>query len=272
MKWNLAIALLIAPFASAEVVISQVLYDPVGTESGGEAIELLNRGSVPVDVSGWVLATDSSEKDVTLPLNTILLPGASLLVADEGWSAAKDNSGWRAAQYEEKMTLGNSNSGVSLLANNTVIDSVGWGNSSFAKGSPAVHVEPGKSLLRTGFSGDNSRDFIAVVPDFFDGFLVPVTADVSISVPIIEVSKSVDLSPEGTLTVKNNGAVPIQVRLAINDLWFRNNTIGRSAVRVEGGLEFSVAAQSEYRAKVRLDVPSHAVPGRYVSTMRVRVV
>ena len=61
-------------FAQAEVVIYQVLYDPVGTESGGEAVELKNTGDEPVDVSGWMIATDSSNHDATLPSNTLLLP------------------------------------------------------------------------------------------------------------------------------------------------------------------------------------------------------
>ena len=49
MKYLLWFVLL-APIVSANVVISQVLYDPIGTESGGEAIELRNEGSSAVDI------------------------------------------------------------------------------------------------------------------------------------------------------------------------------------------------------------------------------
>ena len=109
MKYVILAMLLYVTLAHAEVEVYQVLYDPVGSESGGEAVELKNTGDESVDLSGWILATDSSNHDATLPQNTILLPGRTFLIADERWDENKDNASWRKADYLEIITLGNTN-------------------------------------------------------------------------------------------------------------------------------------------------------------------
>lgn len=265
--------LLLLPSAYADIVISQVLYDPIGTESGGEAVELRNTGNVPVDVSGWVLATESSIADAKLPPGTIVGPGQTFLIADEGWDANKDNPEWKSADYEEKITLGNKDSGVAIVHNGTVIDAVGWGNAEgiddgLFEGTPAVPVATGKALLRMSDSDDNAEDFVEAVADFQEGIPVPVTANVVVSVPMIEISKSLDLKPEGILSIKNNGASPVAIKLLFNDFYFQNYTIPKSAVEVDED-EFTVPPFMEHKSKVRLRIPENAVPGSYASTLRV---
>ena len=111
--------------ASAGVVIQQVLYDPNGTESGGEAVELKNVGSVPIDISGWVLSTDNSASDARIPEGVVLLPNEGFLVADEGWDDLKDDPDWRPANHLEKITLGNSKGFVALRDGDVQVDAVG---------------------------------------------------------------------------------------------------------------------------------------------------
>ena len=160
---------------SGDVVISQVLYDPVGSESGGEAVELKNTGISPVDVSGWVLATLSSSSDATLPKDAVIPAGSSYLIADKGWNVSRDNFDWRLADFEEAITLSNSDGGVALIANGKVVDAVGWGDiegieEGLFEGSPAVDVGNGKSLFRLKDTGDNSVDFVESDADFLAGF------------------------------------------------------------------------------------------------------
>lgn len=274
MKYVILI-LLFAPMVSASVVISQVLYDPVGTESGGEAVELKNDGNSSVDISGWVLTTESSATDATIPSNTVLQAGKTFLIADEGWNSSKDDSSWRAADYEEKITLGNSDSGIALKNNGSAVDAVGWGDkdgidSSLYEGSPASLVSAaGKALLRSKDTDDNSQDFAEAAADFQAGIAVSVTANVSISVSVIEISKSLNLNPEGTLSIKNNGNTDIKVKLVFNDLHYKNSTIPKSAVSLDTSFEFTVKANTEQKSKVSLEVPDNAVPGTYTSTLRV---
>ena len=271
---HLLLFLLLIPLASASIVINQVLYDPIATESGGEAVELRNTGSLAVDISGWVIATESSDVDATIPNGAILQPGSTYLIADEGWDANKDDKSWRSADYEEKITLGNSDSGVALLANGTVIDAVGWGDvegieGSLYDGSPAVLVASGRSLLRTQDTNDNSEDFTESIADFQPGIPVPVIADVVITAPVIEISKSLNLAPEGVLSIKNNGVSAVSIKLLFNDFACKNFTISKSAISLDGPSEFTIQPNSEHKSKVGLRIPVNAVPGKYTSTLRV---
>ncbi len=275
MKWikYLLWTALLVPVASANVVISQVLYDPIGAESGGEAVELRNDGSSAVDISGWVLATENSATDATFPESTILQPGAAFLVSDEGWDDNKDDSGWRSADYEETITLGNKDSGIALLANGTVIDAVGWGDAagiedSLYEGTPAALVAAGNALVRKADTDDNSEDFSESAADFQEGIPVPITADIIITAPVIEVSKSLNIVPGATLSIRNNGQTAVFIKLVFNDLKFGNNTIPKSAIEIDT-LEFTVQPLSEHTSEVSLRIPAGTVPGKYTSTLRV---
>jgi len=268
--------LLLLPLVDASVVINQVLYDPINTESGGEAVELKNTGSSAVDISGWILSTESSAADATVPDGTVLSAGSVYLIADENWNSSKDDESWRSADHEERITLGNSDGGVALMANGSVVDAVGWGDAegiedNLYEGTPAVMVSAGKALLRTQDTNDNSEDFVESVADFQPGIPVPLSADVVISVPSIEVSKSLNLAPEGILSIKNNGDSPISVKLIFNDLRYKNSTISKSAISLDGPLEFTIQAKTEHKSKVSLRIPANAVPGKYTSTLRVLI-
>ena len=276
-KTYLLLALVLAaPLAHAEVSIYQVLYDPVGTESGGEAIELRNLGPSPADISGWTIATDSSNTDATIPQNKLLASGATFLIADEGWNQSKDNPDWKQADHAETITLGNRDGGVALLSNGTVVDAVSWGNASnidtiLLKGTPAKPVMPGKSLRRMRLSGDSIEDFEEAPADFYEGIPIALTADVTITVPIIEVSPFIDLAPEGELSIRNNGENTVRVKLRATGLSYKNYTLPPEAVSIDGPVEVVIAPGTEYKTKLRLVVPPGTVPGKYASTLRVTV-
>ncbi len=168
--WGIMLAL-IAGNASASVVISQVLYDPAGTESGGEAIELYNNGNNDLDISGWKIATESTANDATIPESTVICAGCYYLIADSGWNESRDNLSWPEADLEEPISLYNDNSGVALTLNNTPIDAVGWGNpdsidEGLFEGTPFEEAEEGKSILRTQDTGNNIHDFNESIPFF----------------------------------------------------------------------------------------------------------
>ena len=139
-------------FATSHVVISEVLYDPTTTETGGEFIELYNPTPFPVNLSGWVIATKTSKKDAILPNTAYIKPYGFYLVADKGWGSTKKEE-WPNADYEEAITLSATNSGVALIRDDTVIDAVGWGSPKIIdnmlfEGTPANYVSEGFSLER----------------------------------------------------------------------------------------------------------------------------
>ena len=112
---------LLSGYASADVLIHQVLYNPLGTESGGEAVQLHNNGENNIDISSWIIATEASSKDAVIPENTILCSDCYYLIADNGWSELKDNLTWPDADYEETMSLYNTDSGIALMNNSKII-------------------------------------------------------------------------------------------------------------------------------------------------------
>ena len=144
---HIIMLLLLVPTAQA-VVIQELYADPSGTETGGEAVLLYNDADVSVDVSGWMLDTPSSTPDATLPQNTTMQPHGVFLIADTGWSTAKDNTSWSDAHLEEAITLRNTGGIGSLRdANGTLVDSGTYsatteGTAYWRQGAEVVPTEP----------------------------------------------------------------------------------------------------------------------------------
>jgi hypothetical protein len=258
----LFIILMLPKFASA-VYINQVLYDPSGSESTTEAIELYNPASFDVDISGWIIATETSMKDAVIPANSILPAKGHYLIADQGWNSSKD-SAWRTADHEEKITMNNDNSGIALtLSNGTFVDAVGWGSSAEIKnnlyeGSPASDVKEGKVLLRNQDTDDNSNDFTEAVPDFSDPNSIKIT---------VNVTDSNNTSPVSGITIEDDdsGKEGIQI-----------NPVGGGKKRVKlvavapGGvtasflgqpIEFNNTGNDTYEGYLELDCS--LTPGNY---------
>ena len=71
------------PARNTDVVINEIMYDPPSNEPSGEFIELYNRGTTAVDVSGWRFA---SGVDFTIPAGTAIPRDGYLVVAaDANW-------------------------------------------------------------------------------------------------------------------------------------------------------------------------------------------
>jgi len=179
-KLALAMCIMVTIFSPSfcaaldHVVISEVLYDPAGTETGGEAVEIYNPTGQQVDISGYLLKTESSAADATIPAGTILKANSFYLIADAGWSTLKDNTSWPNADHEEAITMSNTDSGVAITyPNGTIIDAVGWGSAAgigagLYEGNPAAQVVAGKSLMRTDLNSDtddNSANLAESVPE-----------------------------------------------------------------------------------------------------------
>ena len=74
-----------------EIDASSSQPDPSGPDDdvlSMEGVTLVNRGTTPADLSGWILRDESSRHRHRFPSETILQPGSSLFVAsdDPGWS------------------------------------------------------------------------------------------------------------------------------------------------------------------------------------------
>lgn len=70
--------------APTDIVINEILYHPDAANLGDEFLELYNRGTTPVDVSGWVLTT---AVNFTFPAGTVMPAGSFLVVARDAAAA-----------------------------------------------------------------------------------------------------------------------------------------------------------------------------------------
>lgn len=98
----------------AEVVINEILANEPGSNTAGEAIELLNRGTTSADLGGWTLSDGSATRH-RFAAGTALAPGQAIVVfgATSGIPAGTPN-----AVASSTGSLGLSNSGDSVTLRN----------------------------------------------------------------------------------------------------------------------------------------------------------
>lgn len=64
-----------------EVVITDVRFKgEVKRTQADEYVEIVNRGTAPADLSGWVLGADDAGQDFTFPAGTVLAPGRMIRI------------------------------------------------------------------------------------------------------------------------------------------------------------------------------------------------
>lgn len=157
--------------AAEDIIISQVLYDPINSETYGEAVELYNPAENTIEISNCIIKTSSSDKDATIPANTFMEPNTYFFLTDTNFNQYKDNQSWPSPDYQEAITLTNSNAGVALICNNQTIDALGWGNVSNPSLYETLTAHPiteGKSLSRINLvdTNNNQADFAETTPNF----------------------------------------------------------------------------------------------------------
>ncbi len=64
----------LAPAASAGVIITEIMYNPAGTDANQEYLEIYNAGDEPVDIGGWYVA-DEDGQSPPVPAGAVLRPG-----------------------------------------------------------------------------------------------------------------------------------------------------------------------------------------------------
>ena len=159
----------LARAASLTLVISEVLYDPIGVEPDGEWIEVYNLGSASITLTNYKVGDEETsggtEGMMRFPTGASIAPGATIVVANRAsaFSAAYGfkpnyemlesdptvpnmaNSGWASGS----VALHNDSDEVLLLdGSNKVVDALSWGSSTFAFAPPAPDVAEGHALER----------------------------------------------------------------------------------------------------------------------------
>ncbi len=125
--------------AFADLRISEIMYDPVGTDSKQEWVEVLNTGTTAVDLSG-IKFSDKSNHVLNIPPknggigSATLAPGSYAILASDAATFLTSHSGVSQA-IDTSMSLNNSGATISLSNVQGVIDSISYTKSLGAAGN-----------------------------------------------------------------------------------------------------------------------------------------
>ena len=166
---------LVQPWASiplrAEVIISEIMYDPQNADTNREWVELFNNGSTAVSLSGWQFGIPSTNSWTSaLPATASLSPGQALVLTP---SLATLDSDWGSGINRLQVTSfpsltndPNSNAGAATIAirnASSVIqdqvtygDGAGWPTTS-GNDSNSIYVLPQYLTASLNNSGSNWR-------------------------------------------------------------------------------------------------------------------
>ncbi len=160
------------------LVISEVLYNPLGSEDDLEFVELYNNENHTINLTGAIVSTASYKRDAVLP-EAFILPHHYYLIADKGYNEAKNDS-WAKADYEEDITLTNSEGFVEIIKGNKTLSRVSW------------------NATKEGYSLNNGRFFSKPTPRNSESYSDYITLSVNVSRPEVKIDSVVmpDESPE----------------------------------------------------------------------------
>ncbi len=144
----LGLGLVLAPVgASAQVTITEIMYDAKGGDTGNEWLEITNLGSDAVDVGKYKLFESNTNHSLTLSVgDAVLTSGTSAIITTDPGTFVAGHTYFSGTLFKASFSL--SNMGETILlkdASSTLVDSMTYGSSMGANGD-------GASLHRT-FSG-----------------------------------------------------------------------------------------------------------------------
>ncbi len=126
----LALALTVPLSISADVRITEVMYDTDGADTKREWIEIYNAGADAVDISKWKFSDKSAHTLNTPPKNggsgsLTLQPGSYAILASDATTFSDEHPGI-ATVIDTTMSLGNTAASISMSNGTAVVDTVSY--------------------------------------------------------------------------------------------------------------------------------------------------
>jgi len=183
----LAIISVVLPFVYGDIVINEVYYDPAGTDTGLEFVELYNPTDEDIGLEGYVLESGNGAgpDDWTLEWT-----GDSEVLYSKGHFLIGESDVSPEPAFVTALDLQNGPDAVRLRKNETIIDLVGYGDHDYEEyyeGTPAPDIAEGLSLQRIGNDTDNNLlDFSPATPNPENG--APPDNLITIHINVIEPS------------------------------------------------------------------------------------
>lgn len=133
-------ALLFSPTSAfAQVVISEIMYDPAGTDTGNEWVEIFNASGSAVDITGWKINDGSNHVFNEPPENgskgSMSIPSGGYLILASDASLFANAYPSASNVIDTVLAMNNTGDTVSLVnADGTTVDTVSYIESSGAAG------------------------------------------------------------------------------------------------------------------------------------------
>ncbi|MBI5078307.1 MAG: lamin tail domain-containing protein [Candidatus Yonathbacteria bacterium] len=109
------LVLFFARTVSAQVFISEIMYDPEGADTGHEWVEVVNQGSASVDIAQAKFFEEGSNHSlVSVQGSTNLLSGAYAIIADNAQTFLSDHAGFSGIVLDSSFSLKNTGETISF--------------------------------------------------------------------------------------------------------------------------------------------------------------
>ncbi len=108
------IGLLIPLFAHAQIKISEIMYDPEGSDSKREWIEVINNGTESIDLNTYFLFENNVYHKLVAQSSSILEVGQYAIIADSITDVLNDYSGFSGIILDSVFSLNNTGESISI--------------------------------------------------------------------------------------------------------------------------------------------------------------
>ncbi|RLE37597.1 hypothetical protein DRJ12_02635, partial [Candidatus Acetothermia bacterium] len=216
----LMIVFALAVAVSAQVVINEVVYDPVGDEASGEWVELYNAGGSSVDLSGWQL-TDQDGHTYDFPSGSSISAGGYLVVhTGAGTDTSTDlYAGFTAGIWnndgDEVLLEDNSDAGIDYIQYSGGSGDLPPSGLTWSGDISGTSEGNSLALIPDGNDQDNATNWIPrsgtdITPGSANKAQPNPTVTVTIAYPTGKTYVSTCEQAQATITVTNNDpAAPI---------------------------------------------------------------
>ncbi len=201
------------------LLITEVMYDPYGSEPDGEWIEICNMGNTPVDLSSYKVGDEETMGEMEgmfqFPAGSQLAPGAVAIVANQALAFndtygflpdfelrqsdpnvqdMRKYSAWSGGNVE---LINNGDEVLLIDAENEIVDGLSWDDSAAVLDPPADGVVESHSLERSPAYRDSNT-----ASDWIDqAHPSPGAVDLRTPTPTATSTPIITLSPPGPLTL-----------------------------------------------------------------------
>ena len=132
----LVFILFFARIASAQIVISEIMYDPQGGDAGHEWVEIVNEGSTAIDLSQSKFFEEGSNHALAVVQGEPLLAvGAYAIIADDAQKFISSHTGFTGHLLDSTFSLKNTGEAISFKTpDGNISDTVAYASDMGANG------------------------------------------------------------------------------------------------------------------------------------------